>query len=49
LKGRELLRAAAILIFCGAAEQNLLGFSRQPKRFGAMATVDYLRSWKDEA
>jgi len=44
----ESLRAAAILIFCGAVEQNLLGFSRQPRRFHATSTVDYLREWRGE-
>lgn len=45
----ELLRAAAILIFCGAVEQNLLGFSCQPRRFHATSTVDYLREWRGES
>jgi len=41
----NMLRVAAILVFCGAAEQNLLGFSSEPKRFRAAATLEYLRSW----
>uniref|UniRef100_E6PWY7 PD-(D/E)XK nuclease superfamily protein n=1 Tax=mine drainage metagenome TaxID=410659 RepID=E6PWY7_9ZZZZ len=41
----ELLRAAAILIFCGAVEQNLFGFSLKPRLFHAAATVDYLCEW----
>ena len=49
VKESDLLRAAAILIFCGAVEQNLCGLSLRPKRFGAMATVDYLRKWSSEA
>jgi hypothetical protein len=49
LKTSNLLRAAAILIFCGAVEQNLFGLSMHPKRFRAIATVDYLRSWRGEA
>ena len=49
LKESELLRAAAILIFCGAVEQNLLGFSGSPRRFRAMATVNYLHDWRCEA
>jgi hypothetical protein len=48
IKSSDLLRAAAILIFCGAAEQNLLGFSGRPRRLRAMATVDYLHEWRCE-
>jgi hypothetical protein len=48
VKESELLRAAAILIFCGAVEQNLLGFSGSPRRFRAMATVKYLHDWRCE-
>ncbi len=48
VKESESLRAAAILIFCGAVEQNLLGFSVRPRRFRAMATVNYLRDWRCE-
>jgi len=48
VKESELLRAAAILIFCGAVEQNLLGFSGRPRRFRAMATVNYLHDWRCE-
>jgi hypothetical protein len=44
-----LLQAAAILIFCGAVEQNLLGLSMQPQPLRAMPTLDYLRKWRDEA
>jgi len=46
MKSSDLLRAAAILIFCGAVEENLIGFSMQPKHLRAMATVDYLREWR---
>jgi hypothetical protein len=49
IKKSDLLRAAAILIFCGAVEQNLLGFSCSPKHFRVMATVNYLRDWRCEA
>lgn len=49
VKGPDLLRAAAILIFCGAVEQNLAGLSMWPGRFRAMATVGYLRGWGREA
>jgi hypothetical protein len=49
IKKSDLLRAAAILIFCGAVEQNLLGFSCSPKHFRVMATVNYLRDWRYEA
>ncbi len=48
VKESELLRAAAILIFCGAVEQNLLSFSCRPRRFRAMATVNYLHEWRRE-
>ncbi len=48
LKESDLLRAAALLIFCGAVEQNLVGLSEQPRRFRTMATVDYLRDWSRE-
>lgn len=46
IKESDVMRAAAILIFCGAVEQNLLGLSALPRRFRAMATVDYLESWR---
>jgi hypothetical protein len=48
IKSSDLLRAAAILIFCGAVEQNLLGFSGRPRRRRAMATVNYLHEWRCE-
>jgi hypothetical protein len=48
LKESKLLRAAAVLIFCGAVEQNLLGFSGSPRRFRAMATLNYLQDWRSE-
>ena len=48
VKGSDLLRAAAILIFCGAVEENVAGFSVRPRHFRAMATVDHLRSWRRE-
>jgi hypothetical protein len=44
-KEADLMSAAAILIFCGAAEQRLLGFSDERRQFRAMATVDYLNTW----
>jgi hypothetical protein len=44
-KRTDVLRAAAILIFCGAAEQNLLGLSGQPRGLRAIATINYLREW----
>jgi hypothetical protein len=47
-KNADLLHSAAILMFCGAAEQNLLGLSAAPRRFRAMATIDYLRGWSLE-
>jgi hypothetical protein len=49
VKKSDLLRSAAILIFCGAVEQNLLGFSCSPKHFRVMATVNYLRDWRKRA
>ncbi|MDR3753495.1 MAG: hypothetical protein P4K93_08750 [Terracidiphilus sp.] len=49
IKGSDLLRAAAILIFCGAVEQNLLGLSCHPRRLRTMATVNYLHEWRCEA
>ena len=48
VKKADLLRAAAILIFCGAVEQNLLGFSGGGRRIRAMATVNYLQGWRHE-
>lgn len=48
VKTSDLLRAAAVLIFCGAVEQNLLELSAEPKRFRAMTTVNYLRDWRSE-
>lgn len=47
LKDSDLMRAAAVLIFCGAVEQNLLGISAHPQRFRAMASVDYLKRWPE--
>jgi len=46
MKDSHGLRAAAILIFCGAVEQNLLRLSGRPAPFRAMATTDYLREWR---
>jgi len=46
VKHSDLLRATAILIFCGAVEQNLLGLSARPGRFRAAPTVDYLLGWQ---
>jgi hypothetical protein len=48
IKDSEMLRAAAILIFCGAVEQNLLGFSSQPRRFTSITTIDHLRRWQED-
>lgn len=48
IKESDLLRAAAILIFCGAAEHNLLRLSVRPRHFRAMSTVNYLREWRCE-
>ncbi len=48
VKNSDILRAAAILIFCGAAEQNLLGLSAKPRPFHATATADYLLKWRCE-
>jgi hypothetical protein len=45
VKNSDMLRAAAILIFCGAAEQNLLGLSSEPRRLRAATTADYLQNW----
>jgi hypothetical protein len=42
VKQLDVMRAATILIFCAAVEQNLLGLSARPRRFRAMASVDYL-------
>jgi hypothetical protein len=42
----DLLRAASVLIFCGAVEQNLLGLSARPARFRTLATINYLRDWR---
>jgi hypothetical protein len=47
IKESDLMRAAAILIFRGAAEQNLLDFSARPQRFRAMASVEYLKTWSE--
>jgi hypothetical protein len=49
VKRSDLLRAAAILIFCGAVEENLAGFSLRPRDPRAMATVDHLQGWRHEA
>ena len=43
----DMLKAAMILAFCGAVEQNLLGISVPPARFRAMASIDYLSTWMD--
>jgi hypothetical protein len=47
-KDSDLLRAAAILIFCGAVEQNLLGFSSEHRYLRSLATVNYLDEWRRE-
>lgn len=46
IKGSDLLAGAAILIFCGAVEQNVIGISARPQRFRAMASLDYLETWR---
>ena len=46
VKHSDILRAAAMLIFCGAAEQNLLGLSSVPRRLRAATTADYLQNWE---
>jgi hypothetical protein len=46
VKTFDVLRAAAILIFCGAAEQNLLGLSSEPRRLRSAVTADYLQNWR---
>jgi len=48
LGGPDLMRAAAVLIFCGAVEQNLLAISARPPRFRAIASVDYLQNWQEK-
>jgi hypothetical protein len=48
VKESDMLHAAAILIFCGAVEQNLLRLSSHPSGFHAMATINYLREWRCE-
>lgn len=48
LKEPDRLRAAAILIFCGAVEQNLLGLSARPGPFRATTTANYLRKWRGD-
>jgi hypothetical protein len=45
MKNWDMLRAATSLIFCGAAEQNLLGLSSEPRRLRARATAHYLQNW----
>jgi hypothetical protein len=47
-KESDLLRAAAILIFCGAVEQNLLGLSGEHRHLRSLATVNYLDEWRRE-
>jgi hypothetical protein len=46
LKESDLMCAAAVLIFCGAVEENVLGISASPQRFRAQASFDYLQSWQ---
>jgi hypothetical protein len=48
LKETDLMRAATVLLFCGAVEQNILGVSACPQRFRAQASFDYLQSWQEE-
>lgn len=43
--GRDLIRAAMTLAFCGAVEQNLLRLSGKPVRFRAQASAEYLKEW----
>jgi hypothetical protein len=47
-KESGLLESAAILLFCGAVEQNILGISARPDRLHAMASLDYIQSWRNE-
>jgi hypothetical protein len=47
-KEADLLRAATILIFCGAVEQNLLGLSGEQRHQRALATANYLDEWRRE-
>lgn len=46
--GVYLLRAASVLNFCGAVEQNLLLVSATPGKLGAMRSIAYFNSWGDE-
>jgi len=48
LRKSDSLRAAAILIFCGAVEQNLLGLSGEHRHLRSLATVNYLDEWRSE-
>ena len=48
VKGSDLLRAAAVLIFCGAVEENVAELSVRRGHFHAMATVDHLSRWRRE-
>jgi hypothetical protein len=43
--GRDLIRAAMTLAFCGAVEQNLLGLSGEPTIFRTRSSVEYLEEW----
>jgi hypothetical protein len=45
LDGRNLIRAAMTLAFCGAVEQNLLRLSGKPERFRAQASSEYVKEW----
>jgi Holliday junction resolvase-like predicted endonuclease len=45
LDGRDLIRAAMTLAFCGAVEQNLLRLSGKPGRFRAQPSAEYLKEW----
>ncbi len=49
LKRRDPMRAAGILIFCGAVEQNLLWLSAQSRYGRAIRTADHLRDWRLES
>ena len=48
VKRSDLLRAAAILIFCGAVEENVAKLSVRRGHLHAMATVNHLRRWGSE-
>jgi hypothetical protein len=47
--GSDIVRAAMIVAFCGAVEQNLLGLSGKRVVFRNRVSVEYLKEWSEKS